>query len=100
MRLPLSDSTVQALTILDTKQRRKFASLDSIEERFPNLVDEEKSDDFDLEWRKFEHMDPNDLESPDVDQFWSKIAWLKKVDGNTRFPILPQVMKSTVISTR
>ena len=50
-RLPLSNSTVRALSVLDPKQRKKFATLNLLPTRFPNLVDEEKLDDLDLEWR-------------------------------------------------
>ena len=92
-RLPLSNSTVRALSVLDPKQRKKFATLNLLPTRFPNLVDEEKLDDLDLEWREFRHMDLMDLESLDVDQFWNEIACLKKVDGQARFSILPQLMK-------
>ena len=96
-RLPLSDSTVKALSALDPKQRKNFANLDLLTTRFPNLVDEEKLDDLDLEWREFRLMNLTDLESLDVDQFWNEVACLKKVDGQVRFSILPQFMKCLLV---
>ena len=93
-RMPLSDSTVTALSTLDPKQRKKFATINLLVTRFPNLVDEEKLDYLELEWREFRHMDLMDLESFAVDQFWNEIAGLKKIDGQARFSILPSPVKS------
>ena len=96
-RLLLSDSTVKVLSALDPKQRKNFANLDLLTTRFPNLVDEEKLDDLDLEWREFRLVNITDLESFDVDQFWNEVACLKKVDGQVRFPILPHFMKCLLV---
>ena len=92
-RLPLSDSTVKALSVLDPKQRKNFANLDLLITRFPNLVDEEKLDELDLEWREFRLVNLTDLESLDVDQFWNKVACLKKSRWPSEVSILPCFMK-------
>ena len=47
-RLSLSDSTVRALSTLDPKQRKQFATINLLVARFPNLVDEEKMNDLEL----------------------------------------------------
>lgn len=77
---------------------KKVSSLSPLIERFPNLINENDSQNLDDEFRDLRHIDFKQyfqtLENINCEDFWARVSKITRVDNDLVFPTLTKFVSS------